>query len=327
MSQSTEPSISILIPVYNVAPYLDECLQSILSQIDDNAEIIAMNDASTDSSREILQKYVDNTQITIVDAPHNRGLSVTRNELLKLAKHEYVWFIDSDDVMCAGAYQLVQNQLQKTPVDVLFGDYIAWRGDYRRQKSGFVGQANQVFKNDNTSFFKNLVKSNSNYAWNKIFNKSVIENIAFKAGVKFEDIYYMADLSKFVKNYCYCQSPLIDYREREGSIVQILDRKYIDDYLNAFIYREQTWQSFVTDVDNDEFSYYLWYKSFNRFLGLLGELYKNQQYDDIKYVKQQYAPTFIEYQQKAIKRLDFFRKIKMLYQQKKLNQYLNTEGE
>lgn len=323
MNQQAKPTISILIPVYNVEAYLDECLQSILSQVDDNVEIIAMNDASTDNSREVLQKYADNAQVTIVDAPHNRGLSVTRNELLKLAQHEYIWFIDSDDVMHTGAYQLVQNQLQKTPVDVLFGDYIAWRGDYRRQKSGFVGQANQVFKNDNASFFKNLVKSNSNYAWNKIFRKSVIENIAFKAGVKFEDIYYMADLSKFVNDYFYCQSPLIDYRERQGSIVQVLDRKYIDDYLKAFIYREQAWQNSVSNVDNDEFSYYLWYKSFNRFLGLLEKLYKNQQYDDLKYVRQNYAQIFIEYQQKAKKRLDFLRKVRMFYQQKQLDKYLN----
>lgn len=320
---TTIPTISILIPVYNVEQYVEECLQSILQQIDENAEVIIMNDKSTDNSWEIVQKFANHSQITLVEAPHNRGLSATRNEMLKLAKLKYIWFIDSDDVMRAGAYQLAVNQLKQMPVDVLFCDYMAWRGDIKKQKSGFVGKPNQYYQNKNASFFKNLVKSNSNYAWNKIFKKSVIDNIQFQVGKKFEDIYYMADLAEFVQDFCYCQIPLIDYRLREGSITQVFDRKYIDDYLEAFIYREQTWEKLVKDFKQDEFSYYLWYKSFNRFVGLVNELYKNQQIDELNYVKKYYANIFFHYQQQSTQHLGFLRKLRMYYQQRNLTKYLN----
>ena len=117
-SQSKPITISILIPVYNVADYVEECLNSILVQIDDNAEIIVMNDASTDNSWEVLQAYQTHPKITLVQAPHNRGLSGTRNALLPLATNQYVWFIDSDDAMHDGAYTKVVNALASMDIDM-----------------------------------------------------------------------------------------------------------------------------------------------------------------------------------------------------------------
>ena len=321
-SQSKPITISILIPVYNVADYVKECLNSILVQIDDNAEIIVMNDASTDNSWEVLQAYQTHPKITLVQAPHNRGLSATRNALLPYAQGEYVWYIDSDDIMHAGAFAQVSEQLHKHPVDVLFGDYIAWRDDYRRQKSGFVGEPNRIYRNEQASFYKDLVKSNSNYAWNKIFKKSVIEQIRFKENLKFEDIYYMADLSKIVGDFLYIKSPLIDYRERQGSIIQTLDKKYVDDYLNAFIYRVDTWYELNPNSLNDKFSNYLWYKTFNRFAGLVKKLDDAAQHDMIVYVNMRYASTFFEYQQQAAARLDWLRCLRSKYEAKKIKQLL-----
>ena len=124
-SQSKPITISILIPVYNVADYVEECLNSILAQIDDNVEIIVMNDASTDNSWEVLQAYQTNPKITLVQAPHNRGLSGTRNALLPLATNQYVWFIDSDDAMHEGAYTKVVNALASMDIDMLGGNYMA----------------------------------------------------------------------------------------------------------------------------------------------------------------------------------------------------------
>lgn len=322
MTSINRPLISILIPVYNVADYVTECLQSILAQIDGRAEVIVMNDGSTDNSRAVIENFASHPQVSIHDAPHNRGLSATRNALLTYAKGEYVWYIDSDDIMHAGAFAQVSEQLHKHPVDVLFGDYIAWRDDYRRQKSGFVGEPNRIYRNEQASFYKDLVKSNSNYAWNKIFKKSVIEQIRFKENLKFEDIYYMADLSKIVGDFLYIKSPLIDYRERQGSIIQTLDKKYVDDYLNAFIYRVDTWYELNPNSSNDKFSNYLWYKTFNRFAGLVKKLDDAAQHDMIVYVNMRYASTFFEYQQQAAARLDWLRCLRSKYEAKKIKQLL-----
>ena len=289
-SQSKPITISILIPVYNVADYVKECLNSILVQIDDNAEIIVMNDASTDNSWDVLKAYQTHPKITLVQAPHNRGLSGTRNALLPLATNQYVWFIDSDDAMHDGAYTKVVNALASMDVDMLGGNYMAWRGDNKRLKKAYVGAANQVINNDNLQFIKNIVENNSNHVWNKVYKRSVIEKISFQQGKKFEDIYYMTDLSKVIKNFAFIDYPLIDYRERQGSIIQTLDKKYVDDYLGAFLYRIEKFQSKLTS--DKEFENYLYYKTFNRFAGLVKKIEKNANLETLNYVDEKYKNIF-----------------------------------
>lgn len=289
-SQSKPITISILIPVYNVADYVEECLNSILVQIDDNAEIIVMNDASTDNSWDVLQAYQTHPKITLVQAPHNRGLSGTRNALLPLATNQYVWFIDSDDAMHDGAYTKVVNALASMDVDMLGGNYMAWRGDNKRPKKAFVGPANQIMNNDSLQFIKNIVENNSNHVWNKIYKRSVIKDIGFQEGKKFEDIYYMTDLSKVIKNFAFIDYPLIDYRERTGSIVQTIDKKYVDDYLGAFLYRIEKFQSKLTS--DKEFENYLYYKTFNRFAGLVKKIEKNANLETLNYVDEKYKNIF-----------------------------------
>ena len=280
--------ISILIPVYNVADYVAACLDSILAQIDHHAEIIVMNDASTDHSWEIVQSYQSHPSITLLQAPHNRGLSGTRNALLAYAKGEYIWFIDSDDVVHTGAYNKIVEQLNVNPVDVLCADYIAWNHQRKRYKKAFVGKDGVVFQNAQHGFIQNIVKNNSNHVWNKIYKKAIIEKIEFKVGLKFEDIYYMSDLDAVCQSYMYLKYPVIDYREREGSIVKVLDQKYVDDYLGAFLYR-------IKKIDNNvdkNFIIFLKYKIFIRFVRLAIVIAKQNNLELMKYIKHNYLLSF-----------------------------------
>lgn len=89
--------ISIIIPVYNVEKYIEECLISVLNQTMKEIEIICINDGSTDNSLKILNNYKNkNENIRIVNQ-ENSGLSNARNVGLSLAKGEYIFFLDSDD--------------------------------------------------------------------------------------------------------------------------------------------------------------------------------------------------------------------------------------
>lgn len=99
--------ISILIPVYNVSDYVEACIDSILKQINHSAEVILLNDASTDDSLNKIQAYANHPQVTVVNEVDNSGLSGARNKLLPHAQGEYVWFIDSDDVMTDNAFKAV----------------------------------------------------------------------------------------------------------------------------------------------------------------------------------------------------------------------------
>jgi glycosyltransferase involved in cell wall biosynthesis len=91
------PLISIIVPVYNTANYLDECVTSLLQQTYSNCEFIFINDGSTDGSLSILEKYQATDARIIVINQENQGVSVARNQGLSIVKGTYIGFVDSDD--------------------------------------------------------------------------------------------------------------------------------------------------------------------------------------------------------------------------------------
>lgn len=94
----TNPKINVIVPVYNVAEFLPDCLDSLLSQNFDAMEIICVDDKSTDNSLEILEDYASkDKRIRVIKHEQNRGLGEARNSGLKVATGEYIHFLDSDD--------------------------------------------------------------------------------------------------------------------------------------------------------------------------------------------------------------------------------------
>lgn len=107
-----DPKVSVIIPVYNVEKYLDDCLENVVNQTLQDIEIICVNDGSTDNSLEVLQKYEnEDARIKIINK-ENGGLSSARNAGIKEAKGEYILFLDSDDMVsrgvCKNAYYLAK---------------------------------------------------------------------------------------------------------------------------------------------------------------------------------------------------------------------------
>ncbi|MDE6689070.1 MAG: glycosyltransferase [Prevotella sp.] len=134
------PKVSIILPVYNVRPYLDEALQSLTNQTLRDVEIIAVNDGSTDNSEEILKKYQEQDERVRYFNQQNQGQSATRNLALQYASGEYIYFMDSDDVIDTEALQTCYDYAEKTRADFIFfdGDIMLEEGakpvpwDYRR---------------------------------------------------------------------------------------------------------------------------------------------------------------------------------------------------
>ena len=89
--------ISVIIPVFNVELYLEECLDSVINQSLDDLEIICVNDGSTDSSLSILEKYAKMDDRVKIISQENQGQGSARNKGLSIAKGECIYFIDSDD--------------------------------------------------------------------------------------------------------------------------------------------------------------------------------------------------------------------------------------
>lgn len=114
------PAISAVIPVYNVEKYLADCLDSILKQSFTDFEIVCVNDGSTDSSLDILEKYASaDKRIKIINCQNN-GPSFARNEGVKNCKGKYICYIDSDDLIVENAFEIIYKNAEKDNLDILF---------------------------------------------------------------------------------------------------------------------------------------------------------------------------------------------------------------
>lgn len=199
-SSSMRPKFSIIIPVYNVAPCLRECLDSVLSQTIENLEVLAVDDGSTDGSGKIIDEYAVNDQRIIVLHKGNAGVSSARNAGIDLAHGEYLCFVDGDDIVSPTYLQDLYEAM---------GDADSSMGGFKTfglpDKLGrfVIPEARKVDTLEENLFrFYNIQNTLAlRYLWNRMFKASIIRNrrIRFR-----EDIYYKED-GLFVIQYL-CQS-------------------------------------------------------------------------------------------------------------------------
>ena len=116
--------ISVILPVYNGAPYLDEAIVSILKQTHDNFELIVINDGSTDESLEILEKYAAQDNRIIIINRQNKGLVYSLNEGILKAKGKYIARMDADDVSDISRLESQIEYIQKHNLDICGGHYL-----------------------------------------------------------------------------------------------------------------------------------------------------------------------------------------------------------
>jgi len=116
------PKVSVIIPVYNTEEYIGETLNSIINQTLKEIEIIVINDGSTDNSLQIINEYARIDNRIIVYSQENQGLSLTRNKGIKEASAEYIYFMDSDDLLDKDALDSCYKQSSDLHLDFLFFD-------------------------------------------------------------------------------------------------------------------------------------------------------------------------------------------------------------
>ncbi len=120
-SASKEYKVSVIVPIYNVELYLEECLDSLINQTLKDIEIVCVNDASTDSSYEIAKRYAKaDKRIKLINHLTNGGLSIARNSGLKESKGEYIYFLDSDDYIDLEALEKCYDLAKKNNLDCVY---------------------------------------------------------------------------------------------------------------------------------------------------------------------------------------------------------------
>lgn len=214
--------LSVIVPVYNVEEYIEECIESILNQTLKEIEIIIVNDGSTDKSMNIVNKFID-SRIKIV-TKQNGGLSSARNAGLKVATGQYIAFIDSDDFLQNhSAYEDMYNIAIKSNVDIVAGNAIWYFGEdnmyaMERNKELFNKEVMSI-----NEFLINSIESNRIYApvWLNIYNREMLikNDLFFKEGILHEDEHFTPRVMLSTDKIAIYQKEFYVYRQREGSIM------------------------------------------------------------------------------------------------------------
>lgn len=208
--------VSIILPVYNVADYLDRCLDSIINQSHSNLEIIAVNDASTDNSLEILEDYARlDERIQVINRRLQSGLSSARNLAMMRASGKAMMFVDSDDWLAYDACEKAISKLMTSDSDVTVFDCF----DYFQPRSNWVSHYDWVEIENGTFERHNFAKICA--VWTKIYRTDFLRRIGahFPDGANFEDWFWTVQWSAQAKNISAIPAPLYYYRRnRPGSI-------------------------------------------------------------------------------------------------------------
>lgn len=221
--------ISVIVPIYNMEKYLKKCVDSILNQTYSNLEIILVDDGSTDSSTKICDEYIKVDSRIKVFHKENGGLSDAKNFGLSKANGKYVAFVDSDDWIETNMYEDMYYKLKETESNIVIcGRFI----DYEDGKREEWYNKNEITMNREQS----LIYLNSFYNFDmsscdKLYEKSLFDNIKFPYGKKCEDAYTTYLLFDKSDKITYIPKCFYHYFQRSGSISR--NEKINMDYIYA----------------------------------------------------------------------------------------------
>ncbi|OZG65393.1 glycosyl transferase [Bifidobacterium hapali] len=211
--------VSVLVPVYNVEKYVDECLRSIQNQTFVDFEVVIVNDGSTDKSKEICEKYVSSDKRFHLYSQSNMGLASARNTSLRYARSEYVAFVDSDDYIDPDYLFKLVEVINKYKVDISICNKILSFDSGKRIVESNTFFSNKVITPSEALRALNSWQSFNTAVWGKLFKRSLFDGISFPAGKLSEDAYVIFELFGKAKNGVYFRpDALYYYRQRAGSI-------------------------------------------------------------------------------------------------------------
>ncbi len=205
--------ISIIVPIYNIEKYIEECIKSILCQTYSKIEILLINDGSTDRSGEICQNYAQIDSRVKVFIKENGGLSSARNYGMEYARGDYYLFVDGDDTIEEDMCQILLEILKKEKAEIVISSM--HRGEGKRKKG-------KIQRYNSESAIKQMLKEKTfnTSAWGKLFRKEVFDGIYFPEHKIYEDLATIYKVFHKAEKIIFYNVPLYYYRKREGSIMQ-----------------------------------------------------------------------------------------------------------
>lgn len=224
--------VSVVVPVYNVEPYIHKCVNSILNQTMQDLEIILVDDGATDNSGRICDEYAEQDARIRVIHKTNGGLSDARNAGVKVAAGEYILFVDSDDYIDAKMVERLYFLAQEHAVDMTVC------GVYNVYASGAKAQYNELeeFLCNNAEAFGHIMVGQKipGTICNKLIRRDIAQKLLFPVGRLYEDAFYTTQLMQNVRSVYVTTEPMYYYFHRGGSITTTPFREKDMDVVAAY---------------------------------------------------------------------------------------------
>ena len=245
---ASKPLVSIIVPIYNVEKFLDDCVESIVKQSYDNLDIILVDDGSPDNSPKICDEWAKKDNRIKVIHKKNGGVCSARNEGIKSAKGEWISFVDADDF------------IEETYVEDMYNKAIETNSKYvccgyNKVYSNNVesinadGEVKELQKKDYLISLLN-VQTSYGFVHMKLINKELFKNVKFNENlVVGEDALFNIELTKNIDKAVIMNKPLYNYRINLDSVVRRYDTNYVKKYTDSM----ETMTKYINDnYANDE---------------------------------------------------------------------------
>ena len=248
-NQSTTPTISVIVPVYNAEKYLRRCIDSVLAQTYTDFELLLIDDGSKDKSGEICDEYaIKDNRIRVVHKD-NTGVSDTRNRGMDMAQGDYLMFLDADDFWVQSSFiSLFIGKAREFDLDIVRGEYsamnedgtFAWSREIPEKRGEYAGK---VLKS--VDFLEYGICSEY-FLWLSMFKRSSIGNIRFEVGRIFlEDmLFYSTFLLQDLKCMYVPDIRFYAYRKNKDSASNSVNvKKLADSFSMCYYFHELSYQT------------------------------------------------------------------------------------
>lgn len=215
------PFVSICVPVYNMAPYLRACIESVREQSFTDWELVCTDDGSTDGSGAILDECAAADSRIKVIHQANAGVSRARNAALDRAEGDWLWFVDPDDMLLPGALERIRALIRLSGCDALyFSEFTVFREKCTARAADDV--ATFILKMDVPDRGANLLfqkKPLQGQPFMRILRRSLFQAVRYPDGVVYlEDSINMVDILSVKAKWAYVDESVYGYRWRPGSV-------------------------------------------------------------------------------------------------------------
>jgi len=252
--RKVDPTVSIIVPVYNGEETIRRCVDSILAQEYRDFELLLVDDGSIDGSVQILDDYGRQDERVRVIHKENTGVSDTRNTAIELARGTYLQFLDSDDWITPDATKLLVRAAEANGCDLVISDFYRVVGERCSHKGDIEETAAMTREEFAACMMENPADYYYGVLWNKLYRRAIVQEHRIRMNTDIswcEDFMFNLEYMHYAKVFFALQVPIYYYVKRKGSLVnqKISLSRTVNMKLTVFEYYNQFCKSVLDEEE------------------------------------------------------------------------------